>query len=659
MKSFLTYKRIIASLLIVSIVNGFTIPIVYANGLPVSDVVGNTLKSKDTIDNSVQTTNSTLNTIKEYGLDVMAQTIATYAGQKMANAIFNKANGGADGEQQPSFIQSFSDYFSQINDTETNKFMSQIKASGNPFADEIISSLRTTNQAIDDPNSLNSFSFDKITGVSLEDYTRDATTAGWIGYIGIALPGNNPYSAQIIAKTKLAQNKADALEREKTKLQSSGFTPQGVCTLTYKNFDAKMQEQKGRNATPSERAAYAQELVKNKDQLEKIAGLEAKVKEQEGIVKAAAIVLVEMKDSGSYSQTLIDAQRKRVTDAESELSKRKNALLAEKRSQYVTDFKSRSGSGGVADLTDDTIGCIEEIIKNPAALAGAAVNNAATYALDKAKNITGWGGLVTGVLLSMMGSFLKKGLSSLATDQAKRNKPVGGPEELITINGDSIPYNQAPNTIVDLSQLFIPAHKYTQLELDKLNDTLGEFVGSPNLTTIPSGDEIFRKQGLIDLTVTLDMCNPGPDIYWEERLKRTAESKFQEANGELVNGELVNQLNFMIETAIGETSILINDPQYNVPGSIIMTQTISQFKEFEQLYKKTREKIQDRSIAVGTLNTMVTELVGSIKPIRDTYGLKNRLGVAMPNPVFTEYHWNLLTDAEKKAYYQWAVNMTQ
>ena len=637
MKYIHSYKKIIAIILVIAITNGFIAPTVNAGGILVEDIVGNGLKAKDTIDNSVQTANSTLNNIKEYGLDVVAQTIATYAGQKMANAIFNKANGGADGEQQPSFIQSFSDYFTQINDTETSKFITQLKASGNPFANQIISGIRATNQSADDASSLNSFTFDKITGVSLDDYTRDATTAGWAGYIGIALPGNNPYSAQIIAKTKLAQNKADALEREKTQLTSSGFTPQGDCKLTYKDFQKKLDEsnnvaQKTKNTDPT-------------------AITRATLKEKETNLTDAQSRLSAQTDLGA-SQTELEKITTEIKTLKSEISKLQNTIISKEALLY----KEKSEING---LTDDTIGCIENIIKNPTALVTSAVNNAATYALDRAKSITGWGGVITGVLTSMISAFLKKGLSSLATDQAKRSKPVGGPEELVTINGESIPYNQAPNSIIDLSQLFVPAHKYTQLELNILNDTLGEFVGSPNITTVPKEDEVFRKQGLIDLTVSLDVCNPGPDIYWEDRLKRTAEAKFQETSESLANGELLNQLNLMVETAIGETSILVNDPSYNIPGSVIMTQSIDQFKDFEQLYKKTREKIQDRSIAVGTLNTMVTELKSSIEPIRIEHGLRDKRGVQMPEPVFTEYHWNLLSPSEKEAYYQWAMNMTQ
>lgn len=639
MKYILSYKKIIAITLVITITNGFIAPTVAAQ-LTVTDPTQTAATVVQTTGTSTSAVNSTLDNIKSYGLDVVAQTIATYAGQKMANAIFNKANGGADGEQQPSFIQSFSDYFTQINDTETSKFIAQLKASGNPFADEIITGIRTVNQSIEDPSSLNSFTFDKITGVSLQDYARDASTAGWIGYIGITLPGNNPYSAQIIAKTKLAQNKADAIEQEKLKLTSSGFTPQGDCKLTYKDFQSKLEQSS--NVAQSQKKSDPTAITR------------AKLKEKEADLADAQSRLSTQTDLGA-SQTELEKITTEIKTVKSEISKLKNTII----SQEAQLYKDRYAQSGVAGITEDTIGCIENIIKNPTALVTSAVNNAATYALDRAKSITGWGGVITGVLTSMITAFLKKGLSSLATDQAKRSKSVGGPEELVTINGESIPYNQAPNTIVDLSQLFIPAHKYTQLELDVLNTMIKEYVGAVPDTGLNLPNDAYRKKSLVDLTIALDTCNPGPDIYWEERLKSAATVAFAEASESNENAFTIEQLNRMVTNAVGETTVLVNDPKYNIPGGPAMTSMVTNFKQFVSIYQKTREKILDRYIAVGSLNNIATELISSMDSIRRNYGLKDKRGVSMPNPVFTEYHWNLLSPSEKEVYYQWAKNMTQ
>ncbi len=86
---------------------------VYAQGVPTFDVGLNSYGQ-----------GGVMGTVKEYGLDTLAYTLSKLAGAKIANKVFNKANGGASGDSaQPSYIKNFNSYFSDLSNLQVDRYI--------------------------------------------------------------------------------------------------------------------------------------------------------------------------------------------------------------------------------------------------------------------------------------------------------------------------------------------------------------------------------------------------------------------------------------------------------------------------------------------------------------------------------------------------------
>lgn len=104
---------------------------------------GNTaVNSANTAQQTVGTAQQILLTVKETVLDGLAFQLAQTTGAKLANKVFNKANGGASGDDsQPSYVQDFNNYFADLDRSKLQKYITDLEVSKNPFAQNIARSM--------------------------------------------------------------------------------------------------------------------------------------------------------------------------------------------------------------------------------------------------------------------------------------------------------------------------------------------------------------------------------------------------------------------------------------------------------------------------------------------------------------------------------------
>jgi hypothetical protein len=109
------------------------------------------------------------------------------------------------------------------------------------------------------------------------------------------------------------------------------------------------------------------------------------------------------------------------------------------------------------------------MINNPVGLVTEGINTALDQATDRLVQGDELGELIGGVFMSMLSTFIKSGLTSLQAD-FQSNRGVGGPEQLVATNGQTIPWTQAPQTIIDLKEEFPSALSDTEKEVENLRE---------------------------------------------------------------------------------------------------------------------------------------------------------------------------------------------
>lgn len=217
---------------------GLTITPAFAlAGSPVIDPTVTGTTAATTATSSITTAQQILKTLKDYGLDTIAYTLAQKLGQKMATMAINKATGGASSDKDPNYIKDFSGVMSKIEQQQLDLFTTSLTMSGNPFAKDIAKNMLT----ITPGDAIPKFTL----GDTLQNpgdwkaAASDISVAGdhgWDYYAQLAMPQNTPIGSSMLAQDALAKQIANKKTTETLKLTSSGFLPNAKCTKTVADF---------------------------------------------------------------------------------------------------------------------------------------------------------------------------------------------------------------------------------------------------------------------------------------------------------------------------------------------------------------------------------------------------------------------------------------
>jgi hypothetical protein len=214
-----------------------TSPLAAFAGWPATDVGNAGTHGGNLGVNSNTTAQAVLKTVKDYGLDQVAYTLAQKLGQKMATASINKATGGASGDKDPNYIQDFGTVLSSIEQQQKDLYTSKLLASGNPFARDIAKNMLSAPVA----DVLPEFSLGKVlqNGGDWKAASKDISTAGVYGYdfySQLAFPENTPIGGTMLAKNTLGTIISNQKETQKLKIESSGFLPNSECNLKISDY---------------------------------------------------------------------------------------------------------------------------------------------------------------------------------------------------------------------------------------------------------------------------------------------------------------------------------------------------------------------------------------------------------------------------------------
>jgi hypothetical protein len=614
MKSFISQK-IISFVILVS----FFMPYV-AIAQVVHDPAHTAVSSVTAAGGGITSANSTLDILKKYGLDQVAYTLAQLLGQKMANKVINKAKGGASGDSsQDSYVKNYGEFFSGLAIQEIDKITSNLEISNNPYADDLAKTLIRNAASLTSPGKISdplaAFNLDKIVGDGWKEFGNDANIGGLDGLLALSDPVNTNIGSALISREALGNAIADQKASETLKLTSSGIKPQGKCNTNISQYKDKINSIKAnkniiQNNKPIIASAknevqsktYTEEEINNivaaNPNITDLSSLEAQVKEDAGITGA--------KNQNTAAGTAI--------------------------------------AGSVKGLLEDYGGCIDELISNPTALVGEGLKISTAYALTQTKHIQGWGQIVAGVFISLFSSFVQTGLSSLGADfQSSRNN-VGGSEQLIAANGQSVPWTKVPAVIVDLPGGLQDAQHNTEKEIKLMQEYI--LIISEN-----------KGQGtLLSNMADLDQCLPGPDYRYEKRLDPYVSAKISKMERKKTKGtdsrqeqkqDALSNINASINFAKSEMELWTQNPERNIPGANIIQSQLNLLPAIRQKYKQKSDSLLEKQSALSLLYNIETKLKQNIQLLRDY------VPNLPTNFAFTDTSWNRLTAADKTTLTNW------
>lgn len=613
-------KYIASSIIFIQLIS----PIAVLAGSPTTDAGNAGTHAGNLTTNTLTTSQQILKTIKDYGLDTVAYTLAQKAGQKMATLAVNKATGGASSDKDPNFVKDFGSVLSNIEQQQLDLFTTNLLTSNNPFAREIAKQMLTG--PIGD--TLPKFTLGNFleNGASWEAVGNDLSLAsdkGLLFYSQLAMPQNTPFGANLIAQNELSQKIANQKQTEILKLTSSGFRPQAKCNVSIADYKNNVQ-----NIINSGGGINASSQL--------IDSLKAKLAAARNSQNQA------IKTYGDNSEQA-NAADAAYYAAEAEL----NAAIAAQQSNISTGATTLGDSS--KDLTMDTAGCIEETINNPLSAVSTITTEAGKFGMDMTKNIDGWGQIVAGLFVSLFNGFINTGLSSLKADygQAKQTN-TGGPEQLAQKNSDgTINFASVPYNIVDLRGDFETALVSTEKNLAVITDMQEELMKVPGKLAV------------------LDMCLPGPDLiglnnrvqkYYDQQTawiqKKSIMGSDEKRND--YQASILAMLERDYDLSRAEMIQDINDDTRNIPGASAIRSAINRFSTRKSAYQSAADARITTTDTMARLREVNVELKNTIdsgdnslmKLSPDNFG-------SLPGTVFTTAEWKTIDQATRDAIYTW------
>ncbi len=623
-----------------------------------------------------------MNTVKEYGLDTLAYMLASTAGTKLSNKIFNKANGGASGDDsQPSFVKGFNSFFEDLDRSKIQKFITDLEVSQNPFAENIAKSMifaYSTAGGPGVPDDIGGFNIDKMLGPNYQKFYDDASIGGYDGFLAMTIPGNTAIGAQKIAEEKIGRAIEDAREAEKLKLTSPGILPQQEdCKMDFKSYakqvkDIKANRDKYKDQNSTLTAPDSTVLKDAKAEITRIendiAGKESSINIKKNNIKNSLepqLAMLMMGNGGaptteaSILQARINGEEDLITGLQSEISALKGDLSTTRELQNTVQGTRGLVAAGSQALAEDFGRCLIDAIQNPMGLVSSGLQGATDLAMDKIKDSDEIGELIAGIFLSMANSFLQNGLASLRADYRQAPPMVGGPEQLQSASGGTVNWTQTPVTVVDLRNDLSLAIDYTQQELALIQEYIA-LIGGKN---IDYSNGVHQTSSFPKLVSNLSACIPGPDFDYIDKIDKYVQTQTRPLEAALAKGkgtenkqENREEAKDIIDTAVplakAEVEVWMTDLERNIPGAFTLQSQTSKLIDVQKVYGQKRSDLIKRQSAVNVLRKIQNDIKTSLR-----YVAQSNSGIISTNVidkiVFTETSWKAAPAADKELLLTW------
>lgn len=538
-----------------------------------------------------------MGTVKEYGLDTLAYSLSKMAGAKIANKVFNKANGGASGDSaQPSYIKNFNSYFSDLSNLQVDRFVTDLGLSKNPFAGPISQTIiQGIQQGARTKNAIDNFNLDQVIGPNWKDFGTNVKAGGFDGLLALSNPANTNIGSSLISRQALTDSIVNAKELEQVKLTSPGTKPQGKCTMDFMDYKNRTQAViDGRATLQVNYDGWSQGAVFNNP---------------DGTVATDDQVIAQL-----------DAVRQ----------------------------KNIQGSMGLAE---DYGQCLSELIQNPVGTVIGGINKQLDTVSEGFSQGDEIGEIIVGMLMNMVISFVQNGLSSLAADFNANRANVGGPEELVTNNGQTISWTSTPNTVVDLAVEFSPAISSTKQEVADLKKYI-------ELVSDTGNGESFAS-----VITDLDQCIPGPDYGYKKRMDGyvTKQTKRLEKRKDKGNDSKQNRKNnaldnidASIDSAKAYMTLASSDATRNIPAADTMIAQVNSITKIQNDYQDVKSELAKKQVTLSLLGSIKNGLLANMQ-----YLAQNGIADIPANIPFIIDDWNSLTTAEKNTATVWAKKVSK
>lgn len=551
-----------------------------------------------------------LNIVKDYGLDTLAGVLAELAGSKIGNKIVNKATGGASGDSsQNSFVSSFTDYFADFERSKVDMFITDLGISNNPYAQTIAKSMVQDAAHAASGQGLGGYSLEQVVGPNWKEFPDNVSKGGIDGLLALSDPINTNIGSGLIAQTQLQTSIATAKEFEILKLTAPGTKPQGKCEKSFKDYKADVAKTKEK----------IDQVKKNKDAVKNI---------NNNTAPTVATVATSINTTS----------------------------IPQGQTSSLTGQIKKDSAAASADIVKGMVesygGCLEEFINNPVGTTTSMLTGALEQGAKKLQGADEIGEVIGGMVLSLVNSFIKGGLTALNAEFKPSGSSVGGPEQLVGKNGQSIPWTQTPTTIVDMSVEFPSALASTRLELDLLRSYNSKVTKTDSATSDDFSDKILA----------LDACLPGPDFRFDKRLQiyKKAQISKLERMKEKGNDDnkawrqaVYDDINASVEYATTEMQQATQRPELNIPGASVMQSSISVITRVRDTFQEHQRELIKKQSTLNILNQVESQLKGNVREL-------NAIDPSLRVPeyiTFTDSGWERLSAAEQKTFIDWAKRM--
>jgi hypothetical protein len=308
-------------------------------------------------------------------------------------------------------------------------------------------------------------------------------------------------------------------------------------------------------------------------------------------------------------------------------------------------------------ISEDTAGCIEEMVKNPISAVQTITSDAGKFGMDMTKNIQGWGQIVAGLFVSLFNGFVDKGLSSLKGDYGQvKQSNVGGPEQLYekAADGSSQPlsnFAKAPTNIIDLRGDFEKSLDASNQNITAINAMRTELIKVPTRLAY------------------LDICLPGPDsIGLEKRMddyysqqtgwlqKKSAMGSDEKRN--TYQEIILNMLDRDFTIAKAETQQDLIDDTKNIPGASAIRVAINRFNSRRPLWTSSLDSLTKTTDTLSQLRKINSDLKLSLAHLKAAEPAKLATVPVTILP-FTPEEWDTLSPGERTTAYTWATTHAQ
>lgn len=577
--------KLITMFLIVAILSPFVLLSVPKQAGAGAAVVTDPIHTKFTVLNKIllglglsQETITAVVKTKEWAwqlLEELAKAVAMRALQEITKSTINWVNSGFHGS--PLFLENPESFFKDIAKYEVRSLVDmygydQLKYPfGRDFALNTISAYKSQLEQ-NTQYSLSNYISDPVL---LKSYQTDFSVGGWSGFmINNMYPQNNYIGFQLEANEELARRVSGTFENNAEKVQKTldqgmGFLSPQTCTTnsSYNNMSNQF------NAPSFNQAKWEKDWLQYNPR---------PVSDPKyGSVTTEDVNAWTLK----YKATLNEAQ---------------------------TNWKSKSnpsycppredGAPGLVNTTPGSViaNQIMGSVETPSELKKLAVNSGTQ--------------ILSAIFDQLLNQLVGKGLNALSSNTNRSSQQagddwsyngltLGGPATVDgygtapsgnTSGGTTPSWDSGPDieiALPEFKQTINKAVSDSQTEIQLITDTLAEL----NLIWPEA-----RK---------LDLCVPGPDIYWDQRLDEEKNANFTKFQGDNLSSSQINDATKELEDAVSFLKDWIdNKMMTELPNSTSYLDSVDQVKNLSQQAKELTDKRRTRTQSLTQLQNIKTSL---------------------------------------------------